>query len=106
MPKIIYVEPNGTEHCLDVPVGVTVMEGAVQAGLPWIDADCGGGCSCATCHIIVDAAWFEKAGPPDEMERDMLELAVEPREHSRLSCQIRVDSKLDGLVVHLPERQR
>ena len=106
MPRVTYVETDGKVHEANVPVGLTVMEGARRDGIPGIDADCGGACSCGTCHVYVDEAWRERVGPPGANERDMLEFAVDPKDSSRLSCQIQVRGDLDGLVVHLPAAQR
>ncbi len=105
MPKISYVEHNGTRHDVDADRGLSVMEVAVKNMVPGIDADCGGACACATCHVYVDAAWTEKTGKPEAMEESMLDFASEPKETSRLSCQINLTDELDGLVVHLPEFQ-
>jgi 2Fe-2S ferredoxin len=105
MPKIKYVEHNGKEHEAEVPAGWSVMEGAVKNLIPGIDADCGGACACATCHVYVDEAWREQTGPPSPMEEDMLDFGFEVRANSRLSCQIKVTDALDGLVVATPERQ-
>ncbi|MDE1173626.1 MAG: 2Fe-2S iron-sulfur cluster-binding protein [Parvibaculaceae bacterium] len=105
MAKITYIEHDGTEHVVDVAPGMTVMEGAVKNTIPGIDADCGGACACATCHVYVDEAWVEKVGKPESMEEDMLDFAFDVRENSRLSCQIKVDESLDGLKVILPEKQ-
>ncbi len=105
MPKITYIAPNGQNHVVDAQVGMTVMEAAVQNLVPGIEAECGGACSCATCHVYVDEKWTDKTGKPDEMEEDMLDFAFEVRDSSRLSCQIRVTEELDGLVVQVPERQ-
>ena len=105
MPKITYIEQNGTEHVVDAEPGVSVMEAAVKNMVPGIDADCGGACACATCHVYVDDAWVEKTGKAETMEESMLDFAYEPKANSRLSCQITVSDGLDGLVVHLPEFQ-
>jgi len=105
MPKITYIEHNGTEHTVDVPVGLTVMEGAVNNNIPGIDADCGGACACSTCHVYVDPAWIDKLPARDDMEEDMLDFAFEPNERSRLTCQVKVTAELDGLVVQMPEKQ-
>ena len=105
MPKITYIAPNGQSHVVDAQVGMTVMEAAVQNLVPGIEAECGGACSCATCHVYVDDNWTEKTGKPDEMEEDMLDFAFEVRDSSRLSCQIRVTEEHDGLVVRVPDRQ-
>lgn len=106
MPKVNYVEVNGTVHETNLPTGLTVMEGARRDEIPGIDADCGGACSCATCHVYVDEAWVERVGGPGANEKDMLELAVDVKPNSRLSCQIQVRPELDGLIVHLPVTQR
>jgi 2Fe-2S ferredoxin len=105
MPKVTYIEHNGKEHVIDVPVGQTVMEGATKHAVPGIDADCGGACACATCHVYVDAAWLEKTGKPSGMEQSMLDFAADVEPNSRLSCQIKVTAELDGLVVKLPSSQ-
>ena len=105
MAKITYIEFNGTEHVVDVKNGLSVMEGAVKNNIPGIDADCGGACACATCHVYVDEAWREKTGPPSPMEEDMLDFGYDVRENSRLSCQIKVADELDGLIVRTPEKQ-
>ena len=105
MPKITYIEFTGKSHIIDVPKGLTVMEGAVQNNIPGIDADCGGGMACATCHVYVKEEWFNKLSAKSEGEDDMLDQAYEPSPSSRLSCQITVSNELDGLVVHLPEKQ-
>ena len=105
MPKITYIEHNGKVHTVEVPVGWTVMEGAVKNRVPGIDADCGGACACATCHVYVDPAWQAKLKPRAEMEAQMLDFALELKPNSRLSCQIKVTQELDGLVVHTPKSQ-
>ncbi|MXN63690.1 2Fe-2S iron-sulfur cluster binding domain-containing protein [Stappia sp. GBMRC 2046] len=105
MPKITYVAPDGTKSEIDAPVGSTVMENAVKNMVDGIEAECGGACACATCHVYVDDAWAEKIGTPQAMEEDMLDFAYDVRPTSRLSCQIKVNEELDGLVVHIPERQ-
>ena len=105
MPKVKYIEHSGKEHDVEVPTGWTVMEGAVKKLVPGIDADCGGACACATCHVYVDEAWREKVGAPSPMEEDMLDFGFDVRPNSRLSCQIKVSDALDGLVVSTPERQ-
>jgi ferredoxin, 2Fe-2S len=102
---ITYVEHDGTEHKVQVEVGSSVMQGALDNAIDGIVAECGGSCTCATCHCYVDEAWFDRLKPPEEMEQDMLECAHEPRPTSRLSCQIEVSEELDGLVVHIPESQ-
>lgn len=105
MPKIKYIEHSGKEHEVDVPTGWTVMEGAVKNLIPGIDADCGGACACATCHVHVDPAWIDKIPPKQDMEETMLDFAQELTETSRLSCQIKVGPELDGLVVRMPKSQ-
>ncbi len=105
MPKITYIEHSGTEHVIDAENGVSVMEAAVKNMVPGIDADCGGACACATCHVYVDKEWASKTGEVKPMEESMLDFASEPNETSRLSCQITVSDELDGLVVRLPEFQ-
>ena len=106
MAKITYIEHNGTEHVIDVSNGLTVMEGARDNNVPGIEADCGGACACSTCHVYVDAAWADKLPAKDDMEADMLDFAWEPDVvRSRLTCQIKVTDDLDGLIVHLPEKQ-
>ena len=107
MPKVTYVEFNGTEHAVDVPVGTSVMRGAVDNNVPGIDADCGGECACATCHVYVDPAWLAKVGTPaaGSQEASMLSFAAVAQPNSRLSCQIKMTEALDGLVVRMPEGQ-
>ena len=105
MTKIKYIEHNGNEHLVDVQNGLTVMEGAVQNDIPGIDADCGGGMSCATCHVYVKEDWYEKLPKKEMGEDDMLDQAYEPKSNSRLSCQIIVSDELDGLSVYMPEKQ-
>ena len=105
MPKITYIENNGTVRTAEVPAGWTVMEGAVKNRIPGIDADCGGACACATCHVYVDPAWQEKTGARSAMEDSMLHFAENVEPNSRLSCQIKVTPELDGLVVRTPESQ-
>ena len=105
MAKITYIENNGTSHTVDVAEGLTVMEGAVQNNIPAIDADCGGGMACATCHVYVKDKWFDKINKKSEGEDDMIDQAYEPKKSSRLSCQIQVSPEIDGLEVHLPGKQ-
>ncbi len=105
MAKITYIEHNGQVHEVDVASGMSVMEGAVKHLVPGIDADCGGACACATCHVYVDPAWVEQTGKASSMEESMLDFANEVEPTSRLSCQIRVSDALDGLVVRLPASQ-
>ena len=105
MTKIVYIEHTGKSHSLDVQNGLTVMEGALQNNVPGIDADCGGGMACATCHVYVKDEWFDKINKKNEGEDDMLDQAFEPKKNSRLSCQITVSDEIDGLVVDLPSKQ-
>jgi len=105
MARITYVEFNGARHSIDVPPGQSVMEGAVRNGVPGIDADCGGNCACATCHVYVDPAWVSKVDGPEAGEKSMLEFVRGAEANSRLSCQMAVTEALDGLVVTMPERQ-
>ena len=105
MTKITYITHDSKTHEIDVQNGLTVMEGAVQNDIPGIDADCGGGMACATCHVYVKEDWFNKIPPKQQGEDDMLDQAYEPKSNSRLSCQLVVSDDLDGLVVNLPEKQ-
>src|SRR5204863_3539615 len=105
MAKITYIEHDGTEHVIDVKNGLSVMEGAVKNNVPGIDADCGGACACATCHVYVDVAFRELVGGPSAMEESMLDFAENVEPNSRLSCQIKVTDALDGLTVRTPENQ-
>lgn len=106
MARITYIEHNGTAHEVDVPNGVTVMEGARDNGIPGIEADCGGACACSTCHVYVDDDWVDRLPPREPMEEDMLDFAWEPDPYrSRLTCQLKVGPELDGLVVRMPEKQ-
>jgi ferredoxin, 2Fe-2S len=105
MAKITFVTFGGERIDTQAENGSTVMESAMHAGVPGIDAECGGACACATCHVYVDEEWVATAGEPEAMEEDMLDFAYDVRPNSRLSCQIRVSDELDGLVVHVPERQ-
>ncbi|MEM7694396.1 MAG: 2Fe-2S iron-sulfur cluster-binding protein [Pseudomonadota bacterium] len=105
MATITYITHTGEEHKVEADTGTTIMEAAVRAMVPGIEAECGGACACATCHVYVDPAWLEKTGGPSPMEEDMLDFAFEVKEGSRLSCQIKVDDALSGLIVRVPERQ-
>jgi 2Fe-2S ferredoxin len=105
MPKITIIEFSGKEHHLETESGQSVMQAAIDALVPGIMADCGGSCSCATCHCYVDEAWVARLPAVETAERDMLECALDPRDNSRLSCQVRVTSQCDGLVVRLPQSQ-
>src|SRR4026209_2844648 len=105
MPKITYIDQSGKERVVEVPVGWTVMEGAVKNLVPGIDADCGGACACATCHVYVEPEWRDKVGTRNPMEEDMLDFAFDVQDSSRLSCQIKLTNALDGLRVKVPEKQ-
>ena len=105
MAKITYIEHDGKEHVIEVKPGQSVMEGAVKNNIPGIDADCGGACACATCHVYVDDAWADKTGKASVMEESMLDFANDLQPTSRLSCQIIVSEALDGLIVRMPENQ-
>ena len=105
MAKITYVENNGIERTLDVANGASVMQGAIDNNVRGIIAECGGACSCATCHVYIDEAWTDKVGQRGELEADMLEAVVDLRPNSRLSCQIQVSDALDGLLVRMPAKQ-
>ena len=105
MAKITYITHDEKNYTIDVQNGLTVMEGAVQNDIPGIDADCGGGMACATCHVYVNDEWFDKIPPKEEGEEDMLDMAFEPKKNSRLSCQIIVSDELDGLTVNIPSKQ-
>lgn len=105
MTTITFVAADGTRRTVEAENGSTVMETAVKNGVPGIDAECGGACSCATCHVYVDKEWTAAVGPAQAMEEDMLDFARDVRPNSRLSCQIKVSDKLDGLVVQTPVKQ-
>ena len=105
MANVTYIEHNGTRHEVAVDNGLSVMEGAVHHLVPGINADCGGACACATCHVFVDAAWREAVGGPSDMEAAMLEVVEDRNDSSRLSCQIKITDALDGLIVTLPASQ-
>ena len=105
MAKIIYIEHSGKSHTIEVQNGLTVMEGAVQNNIPGIDADCGDSMACATCHVYVKENWFNKLPKKEDGEEDMLDMAYEPNKFSRLSCQLIVSDKLEGMIVNLPEKQ-
>ena len=105
MVTVTYIQHSGETHVVEVKPGLSVMEGAVRNNVPGIDADCGGACACATCHVYVDPDWLEKTGKAAAMEESMLDFAEGVEPNSRLSCQIRVTPDLDGLVVRLPQSQ-
>ncbi|MEM9054730.1 MAG: 2Fe-2S iron-sulfur cluster-binding protein [Pseudomonadota bacterium] len=105
MPTIIYVDHTGEERAIEASSGETIMENAIKNSVPGIDADCGGACACATCHVYIDEAFMEKVGPPEDMEQSMLDFAENVQTNSRLSCQISISDELDGLRVTTPESQ-
>ena len=105
MAKITYITDDNKNHTIDVDNGLTVMEGAVQNDISGIDADCGGGMACATCHVYVKEEWLDKLPKKEDGEEDMLDMAFEPKQNSRLSCQLTVSDNLDGLVVNIPSKQ-
>ena len=106
MVKVTFIEFDKTEHSIDADNGMSLMEVAIQNGVPGIDADCGGACACSTCHVYVHPDWVEKLPAREPMEEDMLDFAYEPDPaRSRLTCQLKVTDALDGLVVQMPEKQ-
>ena len=105
MTRITYITNNDKVYNIDVQNGLTVMEGAIQNDIPGIDADCGGGMSCATCHVYVADEWLDKLPFKEDGEEDMLDMAFEPKKNSRLSCQLIVSDTLDGMVVNIPSKQ-
>ena len=105
MPKITYIAFDGEETIIDAKEGMSVMQSAVNNGVDGIVAECGGACSCATCHVYVDEKWFDKLPEAQAMEKEMLDFVMSPQPTSRLSCQIKVTAELDGLIVNTPESQ-
>ena len=105
MPKITYIDASGDHKTIDVEKGLSVMEGAIQNNISGIDADCGGGMACATCHVYVKEEWLNKLQIAEDAEQDMIDMAFEPKKNSRLSCQLIVTDELDGLVVTTPSKQ-
>ncbi|MFN3213386.1 MAG: 2Fe-2S iron-sulfur cluster-binding protein [Henriciella sp.] len=105
MAKIIYVDHEGTERVVEATNGESVMEAAIKNSIPGIDADCGGACACATCHVYIADGFMDKVGTPEDMEQSMLDFAENVQANSRLSCQISVSDELDGLKVTTPESQ-
>jgi 2Fe-2S ferredoxin len=105
MPSITYISHAGVATTVDVAAGMSVMRAAVMNGVDGIDAECGGACACATCHVIVDPAWVDRLPAPDAMETDTLEMVADPEPGSRLSCQVTITDALDGLVVRTPKSQ-
>jgi ferredoxin, 2Fe-2S len=105
MPKITYIDSTGSSRTVEGETGATVMEAAIKNNVPGIEAECGGACACATCHVYIEEAWRAAVGEPSPMEEDMLDFGYDVRPNSRLSCQIKITEELDGLIVRVPERQ-
>lgn len=105
MAKITFIQPGGKEQTVEIESGWSIMEGAVRANVPGIDADCGGACACATCHVYIEGEWAAKLPAKSEMEETMLDFAIAPKATSRLSCQLRVTSEMDGLKLRIPPSQ-
>ena len=105
MAKITYMDLQGNSKTIEVENGLSVMEGAIQNDVPGIDADCGGSMACATCHVYVEEKWLDKLPKAEDGENDMIDMALEPKKNSRLSCQLIVSNELDGLIVTTPEKQ-
>jgi len=105
MPRIVFIEASGRDYEIEAEAGLSLMENAVRNGIDGIVAECGGACSCATCHVYIDKAWLDKVGAPNAIEQEMLDFAYDTQANSRLSCQIKVNDELDGLTVHIPARQ-
>ena len=105
MPKITFIEHGGAVHTIDATSGQSLMQVAMSNRVPGIIADCGGSCSCATCHVYVESAWLERLAPASPTEKDMIDCALHVQDNSRLSCQIELSEALDGIVIRLPESQ-
>ncbi len=105
MVKLTFIQPDGASQTVEAEPGVTVMEAAKLNDIPGIEAECGGACACATCHVYIDPAWTDKTGSPSDIEEDMLDFAFDVRKESRLSCQIKVTDALDGLTMRVPAKQ-
>lgn len=101
MPTITFVDRDGGRHEVDAASGTSLMEAAMHNSVPGIFAECGGCCSCATCHVYIDEQWVTRLAPPEDLEDGMLEGAIDRRPNSRLSCQVVVDGSVDGLVVEI-----
>ena len=105
MPQVTFIEFNGKSHTVTAEVGLSLMRAAIDNNVPGIDADCGGSCACATCHVYIAAPWEAKLGAQSVMEQDMLDFAAATHNNSRLACQIEITEALDGLTVSMPEGQ-
>ena len=106
MPKVVFIEHNGTVHEVEVPSGTSIMQAAISRAVPGIEGDCGGLCACATCHVYIAEEWADKCGEPEELEQGILDFAFDVTEESRLGCQIEMTDDLDGLTVRLPATTR
>jgi ferredoxin, 2Fe-2S len=106
MPTVVFVQPDGSRREIEAPAGITLMEVARQNDVLGVVAQCGGACACATCHVYIERSWLSKLEPREEMEESMLETAWEPRDTSRLSCQVHITADLDGLEVTVPRKQQ
>ena len=105
MPKVTFIEFDDTVHTVEAEPGSTLMEAALQGGVTSVVAECGGACSCATCHVYIDDAWVDRVGPKTDEEEDQLDTTFDVRPNSRLSCQIKITEALDGLVLRTPSYQ-
>ena len=105
MVKIIFKQPNGTQQLVQIAEGLSVMEAAIKHNINGIEADCGGGCSCATCHVYIDTLYQDKTGTASPAEEDMLDFAFDVRPQSRLSCQVRITADMENLIVQIPDKQ-
>ncbi|MAZ89182.1 MAG: 2Fe-2S ferredoxin [Cellvibrionaceae bacterium] len=105
MASVVFVETNGNRHEVETDQNESLMQIAIDNGVPGIDGDCGGACACGTCHVLIDDQWLKKMNPVNESEENMIEMAPDRSEQSRLACQIQLNESLDGIVVHLPEYQ-
>ncbi len=105
MPKLTFIQKDGSQQTIDVASGQSIMEAATAQLVPGIIGDCGGSCSCATCHVYVDPAWTDKLPPADELEVGMLDGVLDPEPTSRLACQLKVADEIDGIVLRVPASQ-
>lgn len=105
MVKVVYIDPDEQEHVVDVEEGSSLMFAAVSNSIPGIEGECGGACSCATCHVYIDPQWADSVGEPDETESAMLDFVDDRRETSRLGCQVSIDKRHEGLRVVISSSQ-